>query len=489
MPSAPLSHFRTAIDSAPSGALIVDGSGAIVLTNRKLERLFGYEENELTGKGVDELVPTDARGYHGELRSAFFEHPSTRLMGTGRDLYGVSKTGALIPVEIGLNPIETDTGMLVMCTVLDITERKRQDERFRTALDAAPNAILMVNGAGTIVLCNVATVRVFGHGRADLIGRPVETLIPRSMHRRHAVYRTGYVSAPVPRTMGAGKELRGLHASGREFPVEVGLQPVSMPDGDYVIASVVDISEQYAARTEIDKKNAELRARNEEISTFAYSTSHDLKGPLVTIGALSKCVAEDVASGNLDEVAANVDRIQKLASRMSSLVEDVLSVAKSEHSEHPRTEIDVAEAIRESLASLDSQRQDSGVDVNVDVAAECTIVSERPRLDSIIGNLLANAIKYSDPEKAHRQVWVSAHRDANTFTLVVRDNGLGIPEDMRQRVFQMFQRGHTTSTPGSGLGLTLVQRQVERLGGTIELSANNGTVFSVSIPLSEAPPV
>ena len=148
------SHLRTALDTAPTAAMTVGGSGRIVLTNNKLERLFGYERHELEGQPVEILVPNDAREHHPDLRAAFFEYPSPRSMGTGRDLYGLARSGEKIPVEIGLNPIQTEAGVQVMATVLDIRERKRHEERFRRALDAAPCAILMVDSSGTIVLCN-----------------------------------------------------------------------------------------------------------------------------------------------------------------------------------------------------------------------------------------------------------------------------------------------------------------------------------------------
>lgn len=289
-----LEQLQTTLESSPIGTLVVDADGRIAVANRRVETLFEYEPGELNGVTVDILVPNTVREHHAELRGAFLDYPHPRMMGTGRELAGVSKSGKEIPVEIGLNPIESDDGLLVMCTVLDVTERRRQQERFNVALNAAPSAILMVDHNGLIVLCNNLVEEVFGYSRQALVGQPVEQLIPMKTRRKHRVYRTGYATAPSPRTMGAGKRLRGLRSDGSEFPVEVGLQPVSMPDGAYVIASVVDISRRLKAEEELRRKNAELVFRNREIRTFARSVSHDLKGPLATIDGLAGCLIADL---------------------------------------------------------------------------------------------------------------------------------------------------------------------------------------------------
>ena len=455
----------------------------ILLANRRVEELFGYGREELLGVSVDTLVPDAARPHHKELRGAFLEYPSSRMMGTGRDLRGVAKSGSLIPIEIGLNPVQTAEGLVVMCTVLDITERKRQQERFNVALDAAPSAILMVDRNGIIVLCNRLVEEVFGYAREELLGQPVEKLIPRETQRRHTVYRSGYVASPTRRAMGANKKLRGLHSSGREIPVEVGLQPVSMPEGDFVIASVVDISDRVAADNEIQRKNAELTMRNDEIRTFAYSVSHDLKGPLATIDGLAQHLLEDLKGSELEDALDCTRQIQRLASRTANLVEDVLGLAQSEDASHPSTRVHVRRCVEEASTELETLRVQQGVDIQVDIPADLALATERPRFKSIVSNLLSNALKYSDPNKPQRWVRVTARLD-ETFQLRVQDNGLGIPVDMVDRVFQMFQRAHAVSTPGNGLGLTLVQRHASRLGGSISLDASGDTEFLLELPCS-----
>jgi PAS domain S-box-containing protein len=162
-------RFRP-FETAPTAMLLVDSRGAILLTNERLDRVFGYEAGELWGRPVEVLTPPDVRDRHAELRDAFFEYPVTRQMGAARDLYGVSKDGRRIPVEIGLTTFDVDDKRLVLAFVLDLTERKKQEEKFRLVVDAAPNGILMVNVHGRIALVNGQVCAMFGYTQQELIG-------------------------------------------------------------------------------------------------------------------------------------------------------------------------------------------------------------------------------------------------------------------------------------------------------------------------------
>ena len=441
-------HLRTALDTAPTAAMLVGENGSIVLTNTKLEKLFGYERHELEGQPVEMLVPEGARKHHPDLRDAFFEYPSPRSMGTGRDLYGLARSGEKIPVEIGLNPIQTETGLQVMATVLDIRERKRHEERFRRALDAAPCAILMVDSSGTIVLCNALTDEVFGYQRDELVGRPIEVLIPKRLHRKHAVYRSSYVQKPLRRSMGQGRALWGLRADGTEFPVEVALQPITTDEDEYVISSVLDVSARVAAEQEIREKNLHLTKLNEELTAFAYSTSHDLKAPLSTVRGLVQCMSHDLEANRLDEVRQNIARIETLTGKLSILIEDVLDVARADNLGGATEILRIHERIRAAIERLSQLRVDNEVVVDLSAVQACEIVSEPRRFDSIIDNLLSNAFLYADPDKSERRVEISTCLLDGVLAMDVRDNGIGIPEDMRERVFQLFERVNASGPEG-----------------------------------------
>ena len=174
--------------------------------------------------------------------------------GPGRDLYGLKKDGSEFPVEIGLNPIETDEGTMVLSAIVDITERKaaelalrESEQRFRLVVEAAPNAMVMIDRAGKIVMVNTQAERVFGYSRAELVGQPVEMLVPERFRSHHPELRKTFFADPQPRPMGAGRDLYGLKKDGSEFPVEIGLNPIETDEGTMVLSAIVDITERKAA--------------------------------------------------------------------------------------------------------------------------------------------------------------------------------------------------------------------------------------------------
>ena len=236
-------QFRLAFEAAPTGMLMTDGPGRIVLVNAQLEKLFGYAREELLGQRIEILVPERFRTHHPGLRDVFFADPTTRPMGVGRDLYGLRKNGTEVPIEIGLNPLQTPEGDFVLSCVSDITERKRADERFQLAIEAAPTGMLMMDGSGKIVLVNAQIEKLFGYPREELLGRHIEVLVPPRFRDHHPSLRNAFLRDPTTRPMGGGRELYGLRKDGSEVPVEIGLNPLRTADGEFVLSSVVDISD------------------------------------------------------------------------------------------------------------------------------------------------------------------------------------------------------------------------------------------------------
>ena len=188
------SRFRAAVESAPNGMVMIDPAGAIVL---------GYTRAELMGKRIDDLVPERFRGRHPGFRAEFFARPGIRAMGAGRELFGLRKDGTEIPVEIGLNPIEEGEGKFVLASVVDITARKQADARFRAAVESAPNGMVMIDRSGKIILVNREIERLFGYTREELLGQPIERLVPQRLRERHP----GRETAPPELTL-LGCQLR-----------------------------------------------------------------------------------------------------------------------------------------------------------------------------------------------------------------------------------------------------------------------------------------
>ena len=235
-------RFRVAVEASPSALIMVDQEGLITLVNTQTEQLFGYGRGELLSQPVEMLVPERFRSDHPSLHIGFFKSPSARAMGVGRDLYGRRKDGRQVPIEIGLNPIQTDEGAFGLASVIDITERKRAEERFRVVVEASPSGILMVDREGLITLVNSQTERLFGYNRWELIGQPMETLVPERYRSMHAGHRLGFFEYPSTRAMGVGRDLYGRRKDGSEVPIEIGLNPIQTNEGLLVLASIIDIT-------------------------------------------------------------------------------------------------------------------------------------------------------------------------------------------------------------------------------------------------------
>ena len=239
---------RTArLEAAPSAMLMVDERGRMTLVNAQLEHLFGYDRAELLDQPVEMLIPERYRNVHSGHRVDFFHSPSTRVMGAGRDLFGLRKDGTEVPIEIGLNPIRTDKGAFVLASIIDITERKRAEERFRLVVEASPSAMIMVNRASRITLVNTQTENLFGYSRGELLNQPMEMLVPERYRGAHPGHRTSFFQTPSTRSMGVGRDLYGLHKDGSEMPIEIGLNPINTDEGPFVLASIIDITERKRA--------------------------------------------------------------------------------------------------------------------------------------------------------------------------------------------------------------------------------------------------
>ncbi|MEU1203649.1 PAS domain S-box protein [Streptomyces sp. NPDC005813] len=315
-PRAAEERFRGLLEAAPDAMVIVDDTGTIRLVNAQTEVLFGYRREELLGHPVELLVPGRFRAHHTAHRNGYAHNQQVRPMGAGLDLYGLRKDGTEFPVEISLSPLETADGLLVSAAVRDVSERKAAEERFRGLLEAAPDAMVIVDDTGTIRLVNAQTEALFGYRREELLGHPVELLVPGRFRAHHTAHRNGYAHNQQVRPMGAGLDLYGLRKDGTEFPVEISLSPLETADGLLVSAAVRDVSERKAAEERINELAALVESSQDAILaktldgriTYWNAAAHRLYG-YTSAEAVGQHVSMLAPGDRYDEVSALLDRL------------------------------------------------------------------------------------------------------------------------------------------------------------------------------------
>ena len=506
------------VEASPVAIIALDGEGRVKMWNHSAERVFGWNENEVIGHANPTIPP----GREEEFRSLV----QSRMQGAtqaGFETTRLRKDGSSIDVSIWSAPLHDSAGNItgIMTELVDITERKRAEKervqllgreqasraeagiekRYRKLLEAAPDAILEVDRKGHIVLVNVQAEKLFGCARSELLGKPVEFLIPERFQGPHPGHRTAYFAHPVMRPMGTGLDLYAKRADGTEFAVDVTLSPYEAEGGDRVICVVRDVTERKRAEEQIrtlnqqlveankglELQNREVEKANRLKDEFLASMSHELRTPLNAIIGFSDLLAEQGAVQFSSKQKRFVGHIQQGARHLLELINDILDLSKIEagHLELKYEDFNVSAAAAEILATVRPMATAKNIQIANTVPDGLFLYADRLRFKQVLYNLLSNAIKFTAAGG-----WVSFETcsASGAACFCVADTGIGIPREEHEAIFSTFHQVGTTTKgvrEGTGLGLAITKRLVEQHGGRIWVDSEpgKGSRFCFSMPL------
>jgi PAS domain S-box-containing protein len=496
--SGPRALLGAILDSVDDAILTKDLEGRVEYWNPAAERMYGYSAAEMVGRSVSVLSsPGDGDEMPGILarigRGERIDHYETTRK---------AKDGRLVPVSVSITPLRNADGRIVgaVSVARDLSrdlaarrEVRQLEEQFRLLVEGAPTGMVMVDAEGTIRLVNARIEQLFSYKREELLGREIEILVPPRFRLQHPGHRSLFFDSPMPRAMGAGRDLFGLRKDGSEFPAEIGLNPIQTAEGMRVMASVIDITERKRAETEISRLNedlekrvaertAQLEAAVKEMEMFSYSVSHDLRAPLRHLVGFLDLLSRHSASA-LDETGTRYLGVLRESSlRMSTLIDELLSFSRVGRTEMKLADVRLKDIVQEAIdeASQDAKERI----VRWSLGELHAVLADRHLLKLALANLLDNAVKYTRP-RPEALIEIDSYRDNDMVVVRVRDNGVGFEPAYTEKLFGIFQRLHSSSEfEGIGIGLANVRRIVSRHGGRTwaEGVPDKGSTFYFSLP-------
>jgi len=481
--------LRGLLAAAPDALLVVDGGGRIVFVSDQAERLFEWSRSELIGEQVERLVPERFRPGHPTLRDGYVQHPMSRPMGAGLDLWARRKDGSEFPAEISLSGFSTGEGEMVAAAIRDVTATRRSEHRLRAVLASAPDAIVGVNAAGRIELLNGQAERLFGWTSRELLGQQIEVLVPDSALDRHEGHRANFIANPSVRPMGAGLQLSAKRKDGSTFPAEISLSAVDERDSLLVLAAVRDVTDRVelerVRRREALEVQRERSHRLESLGQLAGGVAHDFNNLLGVILNYSALLVRQLTD---EQSVADINEITAAAERASALTRQLLAFARRDKAYPEPT--DVNEVVSQ-FSSLLERTLGENIELRFELAPEPLVVLiDRHQLEQIVLNLSLNSRDAmrrggiltirSSLTPARPGAAADPGEERDTVRLDVIDTGAGMDDEVVSRAFEPF----FTTKPqgeGTGLGLATVHGIVGQNGGKVTLSSSPGVGTTVSV--------
>ncbi len=487
--------FRELIDAAPDGVVVCEQGGRIVLVNAEAERMFGYARDELLGLTIDVLVPRRSRAQHGQHVAGYADAPRLRSMGIGMELTGLHKDGSEIPVEISLSPIRTAQGLLVTAGIRDVTERRRLERDNRranaylvSAVDSVRDAftlfdeqdrVIMVNSSARLLLGGAVGGTIIGLPFAELLDRTLRAGVfdlsnetRESLYSRWLAYHREPSGVLEVRT-GTGRYLRVLDSRTAEHGT---------------VSTIADVTDDVQREEELRAARETADAASAAKSEFLSSMSHELRTPLNAVLGFAQLLEGDRKRPLDDRQLERLRHVLRGGEHLLRLIDDVLDLSGIEAGRTMLScePVSAHDALDEVVATLGPMASRAGIAITRPARHDLPqVFVDRTRLVQILLNFGSNAIKYGKAG-GHVSI-VLAQRHPATLRITVLDDGIGIPADKRDKVFEPFQRAGQETGPieGTGIGLTISKRLAEMMHGRVGFTSDDGrgSEFWVEVPV------
>lgn len=494
------SIYSVLFEAIQEGLIVVNDKSEIVLCNSVCTTLFGYSEEELLGQKIELLVPSAARSRHVDRRDTYHKKPTQRSMGSDLKLDGERKDGTTFPVEVSLNPFEEKGERFVAALVSDVTIRRSTEEELlkltqnleelveeRTKelwkSEQLYKSIARNFPGGVISIFDRSLKYLFAEGQGLFeLGIETEDLIGHEYLKRLAPSARDKVKEELESVF------KGVH---RTFEIEVdqGIYLINAvpltneaEEIDRILVVEKNITGQKEVANRLEENLKKERELNEMKSRFVSMASHEFRTPLTTINSSAGLILKYHEKEQYDKTPKHVGRIRASIRNLTTILNDFLSLEKLESGSTKANikAIDLVSLIREVVDEMEGFKKESH-EIKCDLPIKLRFNSDEQLLKNILINLVSNALKYSE----ERVTITLSKLSAGGIKLEVEDRGIGIPKADQTKMFDRFFRaGNVTNIEGTGLGLNIVIKYLDLLGGNLSFKSeeNKGTVFTVEIP-------
>ncbi len=486
--------FGALLDAAPDGIIVCDDHGVVVLVNSETERMFGYAHDELPGTSIELLIPEHVRPRHHHHLASYTAEPRLRPMGSNLDLHGRRKDGTEFPVEISLSPLTTERGLLIIAGIRDVTDRrelerekKRANAYLLSAVEAVQEAFLLFDERDRVMMVNSAARELMGPvGDVPITGRTFEELTRASIAA--GTYELGDEPAETfyARRLAYHRNPSGVldlrTRGGRSIRV------TERKTADHgTVTMIADITEDVQRAEELRQAREQAEAASEAKSEFLSSMSHELRTPLNAILGFAQLLERDRKQPLSERQLERLSHVSRGGEHLLRLIDDVLDLSRIEAgrisvSSEP---VEIAEVLAEVVHTLEPMASRAGIEIVAPAIPPGTqrVIADRTRLAQVLMNFGSNAIKYG---KADGHLAFRTESGPSAVRITVIDDGIGIPEDKRDKIFEPFQRAGQEAGPieGTGIGLTISKRLAEIMRSSVgfQSKVGQGSEFWIELP-------